>query len=76
VLPATGLIGAVIAIAVARAMALRRFYIVGGVFLSLGCVLGIAGVDIDTGMSLLYGSAGTLLVVSGGLTLRRYLENA
>lgn len=57
-------------------MALRRFYILGGVFLGLGCVLGIAGVDIDTGMSLVYGSAGALLVVSGGLTLRRYLEHA
>jgi hypothetical protein len=76
VLPVTGLVGAIIAIAVARAMAMGRFYIVAGVFFGLGCALGVAGVEIDTGMSVLYGSAGTLLVISGGLTLWRYLERA
>lgn len=73
VMPLTGLAGAIIAIAVAWQMSAKRFYLQGGIFLALGYALGIAGVDIDTGMSLLYGGAGALLVVSGGLTLGRYL---
>jgi hypothetical protein len=76
VMPLTGLAGAMIAIAVAWQMGANRFYILGGIFFGLGAALGVIGVDVNTGMSLLYGIAGGLLMVSGGLRLRHYLEHA
>jgi hypothetical protein len=76
VLPATGLVGAAIAIAVALTTGVKRLYILGGLFLVIGVALGAANVELDRGFSLLFGLAGAECILSGGLTLRRYLQQA
>jgi hypothetical protein len=76
VLPVTGLIGATIAIAVALTTGVKRPYVLGGLFLAMGLSLGAANVELNRGFSLLFGLAGAACILSGVLTLRRYLEQA
>ena len=54
----------------------RRYYILGGLVLMLGLVLGAAHVELDRGFTLLFGVAGAAHILSGGITLRHYLQHA
>ena len=74
VLPVTGLISAIILIAVAHNQRLNRLYFLGAFLLVVGIALGVAQVDVETGFSLFFGLAGMFAIVSGAFTLRRYLE--
>jgi hypothetical protein len=51
-----------------------RFYLLSAVALILGIVLSVSGLDRGYNLGLFYGLMGTAFVVSGGLTLRRYLS--
>ena len=74
VLPVTGLIGSAIAIAVAITTGVRRLYFPGGLFLALGLVLGASNVELSLGFTVLFGAAGAAHILSGGITLRHYLQ--
>jgi hypothetical protein len=76
ILPLTGLLFAVISTLVGRSMELRRAYVFGYLICAFGIALGLAGVAVDTGMVLIFGTAGAMSMLSGGWTLWRYLEHA
>lgn len=73
-MPLTGLAFAVIATAVNQRAGLVRVYIFGGFMLCLGVVLGIAGFAVETGLSVMFGAAGAISLLSGGWTLVHYLK--
>jgi hypothetical protein len=75
VLPVTGLVGSAIATAVAITTGVRRMYILGALFLMLGIALGAAGVEMSLGFTVLFGAAGAAFILSGGITLRHYLQH-
>lgn len=70
----TGLIVAVILIIIqARSSGLVRFYLLAAVSLVLGLALSLSGWPQGYNLGLFYGMMGACYIVSGGLTLRRYL---
>lgn len=72
----TGLIGAwVFVIMRARSSGLTRFYVLAGISLALGFVLSVSGLPVGYNAGLFYGLMGICVSVSGGWTLRRYLQN-
>jgi hypothetical protein len=71
---ATGLISGVINIHLARSMGLARFYFLGIVSIAAGAALALADPRVPLGMSLLWGVVGVSCVMTGGITLRRYLR--
>ncbi len=54
----------------------RRFLWVGAASVGAGGAIGLAGLGITPGMSVYYAVMGVVLLLSGGLTLRRYLRIA
>lgn len=71
----TGLLGAwVLMILRARSSGLARFYVLAGVSLVLGLALSVSGLSISYNAGLFYGLMGICVSISGGWTLRRYLQ--
>jgi hypothetical protein len=71
----TGLaVGLVLVILRAKSAGLARFYVLGAVSIVLGLVLSISQLQNAYSLGLFYGAMGVCFIISGGLTLRRYLE--
>ena len=58
----------------AKSAGLSRFYMLGAISIVLGLVLSISGLSNGYNLSLFYGLMGLCFMLSGGWTLRRYLE--
>lgn len=58
----------------AKASGLARFYGLGAISLVLGLVLAVSQLPSGYSLGLFYGLMGISLILSGGLTLRRYLK--
>lgn len=72
----TGLLGAwVFIILRTRSSGLARFYVLAGVSLVLGLALSVSGLPDIYNMGLIYGLLGICVSISGGWTLRRYLQH-
>jgi uncharacterized membrane protein HdeD (DUF308 family) len=71
----TGIIVALILVALrAKSGGMPRFYVLGAVSLVLGLLLSISGLPNGYSLGLFYGLMGISFLVSGGLTLHRYLK--
>lgn len=72
----TGLLGAwVFIILRIRSSGLARFYVLAGVSLVLGLALSVSGLPGSYNVGLFYGLMGICVSLSGGWTLRRYLQH-
>ena len=72
----TGLLGAwVFIILRTRSSGLARFYVLAGVSIVLGLALSVTGLPISYNTGLFYGLMGICVSISGGWTLRRYLQH-
>lgn len=71
----TGLmIGVIFVVLRGKSSGVTRFYYLGGLSLLLGIVLSLDSLSQAYNLGLFYGLLGVALLVSGGLTLRRYLN--
>ena len=71
----TGLIVAVILVVLrVKSAGLTRFYVLGAVSLVLGFALSISGLPKGYSLGLFYGLMGICFMLSGGITLQRYLK--
>jgi len=70
----TGLIAGVIFIMTQARGGEGRFYILGGFSIILGLALSFSGLSESYSLGLFYGLVGIAAVISGGLTLARYLR--
>ena len=59
----------------AKSSGLTRFYILGAVSIVLGLGFSVSGLPNGYSLGWFYGLMGVSFLLSGGLTLRRYLEN-
>lgn len=71
---ATGLISGIFNLHLGRSMSLARFYFLGLVSIATGAVLAVADPPVSLGMSVLWGVLGVGCLITGGITLRRYLR--
>lgn len=67
-------VGLVLVFLRAKSAGLTRFYFLGGVSLVLGLVLAGSGLPNGYSLGLFYGSMGLCFLLSGGITLGRYLR--
>ena len=67
-------VGLILVILRAKSAGLSRFYMLGAISIVLGLVLSISGLSNGYNLSLFYGLMGLCFMLSGGWTLRRYLE--
>jgi len=71
----TGVIVALILVVLrAKSSGLTRFYVLGAASLVLGFALSLSGLPNGYSLGLFYGLMGVCSLISGGLTLRRYLQ--
>jgi hypothetical protein len=71
----TGLIVALILVVIrVKSAGLTRFYVLGAISLVLGLALSISGLPNGYNLGLFYGLMGASFIMSGGLTLQRYLK--
>ena len=71
----TGLLVALIfAVLRGKSSGITRFYVLGGVALLLGVGLSFSGLSQSYNLALFYGLLGLGIILSGGLVLRRYLN--
>lgn len=71
----TGLaVGLILVVLRAKASGLARFYVLGAVSLVLGFALSISRLPNGYSLGLFYGLMGVCFILSGGLTLQRYLR--
>jgi MFS family permease len=71
----TGVIVALILVVLrAKSSGLTRFYVLGAASLVLGFALSLSGLPNGYSLGLFYGLMGVCSLISGGLTLRRYLK--
>ena len=71
----TGLLAGIIFIALrGRSSGLKRFYALGGLAIVLGVTLSISSLSQIIDFALFFGLLGVVIVASGGLVLRRYLN--
>jgi hypothetical protein len=68
------LVGAILIFLQGRRSGLERFYVLGGMSIVLGIALALSGLPDGYGLGLFYGLMGVCFLISGGLTLRLYLE--
>lgn len=59
----------------AKSSGLARFYVLGAVSIALGLALSISGLPNAYRLGLFYGLMGVCFIISGGLTLQRYLHD-
>lgn len=72
----TGMLGALVFVVLStRSAGLARFYVLAGVSIVLGLALSVTGLSISYNTGLFYGLLGICISISGGWTLRRYLQN-
>lgn len=72
----TGLMGAfVFMILRTRSFGLARFHVLAGVSIVLGLALSVSGLPSSHNIGLFYGLMGICVSISGGWTLRRYLQH-
>jgi hypothetical protein len=75
VVAVTGLIVALILVVLrTKSSGLARFYVLGAISLVLGLALSLSGLPNGYSLGLFYGLMGVCSLISGGLTLRRYLK--
>ena len=67
-------VGLVLVFLRAKSAGLTRFYFLGGVSLTLGLALSVSGLPNGYSLGLFYGSMGVCFILSGGITLGRYLR--
>ena len=67
-------VGLILVILRAKVDGLNRFYILGTISVLLGLVLATSGLPNGYSLGLFYALMGVCFLISGGLTLRRYLE--
>ena len=67
-------VGLILVILRAKVSGLGRFYILGAISIMLGLALSVSGLPNGYSLGLYYGLIGASFIISGGLTLRRYLE--
>jgi hypothetical protein len=71
----TGLVfGAILIFLQGRGSGLERFYALGGMSIVLGIALALSGLPDGYGLGLFYSLMGFAYIVSGGIVLRRYLQ--
>ena len=71
----TGLIVALILVVLrTKSSGLARFYVLGAISLVLGLALSLSGLPNGYSLGLFYALIGGCFFISGGLTLRRYLQ--
>jgi len=71
----SGLLVGVIFIALrGRSSGLRRFYVLGGLAIVLGFILAFSGLSQAYNLGLFYGLLGVATMISGGVVMRRYLQ--
>jgi len=71
----SGLLVGVIFIALrGKSSGLKRFYFLGGLAIVLGTALSFSGLSQAYNLGLFYGLLGLAILISGGLVLRRYLN--
>lgn len=68
------LVGAILIFLQGRGSGLERFYVLGGMSIALGVALSLSGLPEGYSLGLFYGLMGIAYLFSGGLTLRRYLQ--
>lgn len=67
-------VGLILVFLRAKSAGLARFYVLGAVSVLLGLLLSVSKLPNGYSLGLFYGLMGTCFMLSGGLTLRRYLE--
>lgn len=67
-------VGLILVILRAKSAGLSRFYILGTISIALGLALSMSGLSNGYNLGLFYGLMGLCFMLSGGWTLRRYLE--
>jgi hypothetical protein len=67
-------VAAILIILRAKSSGLTRFYVLGAISLLLGLALSISGLPNGYSLGLFYGLMGVCFLFSGGMTLRRFLE--
>lgn len=68
-------VGLILMILRAKSSGLARFYILGAISIVLGLGFSVSGLPNGYSLGLFYGLMGVSFLLSGGLTLRRYLED-
>lgn len=68
-------VGLILVFLRAKSSGLTRFYILGAISIVLGLAFSVSGLPNGYSLGLFYGLMGVSFLLSGGLTLRRYLEN-
>jgi len=68
------LVGAILIFLQGRGSGLERFYVLGGMSIVLGIALSLSGLPDGYGLGLFYGLMGFAYIISGGMVLRRYLQ--
>ena len=59
----------------AKSAGIARFYFLGGVSMLLGLALSVSGLPNGYSLGLFYGSMGICFLLTGGVTLGRYLHD-
>jgi hypothetical protein len=67
-------VGLILVILRAKSAGLSRFYILGAISIALGLALSMSELSNGYNLGLFYGLMGLCFMLSGGWTLRRYLE--
>jgi hypothetical protein len=71
----TGIVvGLILIFAQGRGSGLERFYLLGGISFVLGLILAFSRLPEGYSLGLFYSLMGVCFIISGGLTLRRYLQ--
>jgi hypothetical protein len=71
----TGVLVAIVFVALrGKSSGVTRFYVMGGFSLLLGIGLSLGGLPEEYNLALFYGLLGVAIIVSGGIVLRRYLN--
>ena len=68
------LVGAILIFLQGRGSGLERFYVLGGISILLGIALSLSGLPEGYSLGLFYGLMGLAYLISGGMVLRRYLQ--
>lgn len=66
-------VGLILVILRAKSAGLTRFYVLGAVSIMFGLALSVSGLPNGYSLGLFYGLMGLSFILSGGLTLQRYL---
>lgn len=69
------LVGIILIFLQGRGSGLERFYALGAVSIVLGIALSLSGLPDGYSLGLFYGLMGITFVISGGIVLRRYLQD-